>query len=80
MSSNHSPEFWKFLDDVLFPVGRDMELADLDTDFQRLLWMSILLVLAENLTPLLELQNYILGRLRIETWLFDNDIAWNWKG
>ncbi|SJK98086.1 uncharacterized protein ARMOST_01343 [Armillaria ostoyae] len=41
-----------------------MELVDLDTDLQRLLWTSILLVLAENLTPLLELQNYINSRLR----------------
>ncbi len=50
MSAKDSPEFWKILDDVLFPVGRDMELIDLDTDLQRLLWTSILLVLTENLS------------------------------
>ncbi|KAK0241171.1 hypothetical protein EDD85DRAFT_948261 [Armillaria nabsnona] len=64
MSSKDSPEFWKVLDNVLFPVGRDIELIDLDTDLQRFLWTSIILVLTENLTPLLELHNYIRSCLR----------------
>ncbi|SJK98084.1 uncharacterized protein ARMOST_01341 [Armillaria ostoyae] len=48
-SSTYSPEFQKLLGDALFPLRCDTELVDLDTDLQRLLWTSILLVLLENL-------------------------------
>ncbi len=61
MSSKDSPEFWKILDDVLFPVGREIELVDLDTDLQRLLWTSILLVLAENLSESFYESRFVLG-------------------
>ncbi|KAK0459239.1 uncharacterized protein EV420DRAFT_310225 [Desarmillaria tabescens] len=57
-STTHSPEFQKLLNDTLFPLRCDIELVDLDTDLQRLLWTSILLELLGNLKPLLELQDY----------------------
>ncbi|PBK87001.1 hypothetical protein ARMGADRAFT_1017031 [Armillaria gallica] len=49
-SSTYSPEFQKLLSDALFPLSCDTELVDLDTDLQRLLWTSILLILLDNLS------------------------------
>ncbi|KAK0241187.1 hypothetical protein EDD85DRAFT_392117 [Armillaria nabsnona] len=63
-SSTYSPEFQKLLGDALFPLCCDTELVDLDADLQRLLWTSILLVLLDNLRPLMELQKHFESCIR----------------
>ncbi|KAK0459255.1 uncharacterized protein EV420DRAFT_310896 [Desarmillaria tabescens] len=60
----HTPQFWKLMEDAIFPLRQDVELIELD--LQRLLWTSILLLLTQNIritwgSMITGVQEYISG-------------------
>ncbi|KAK0459251.1 uncharacterized protein EV420DRAFT_310780 [Desarmillaria tabescens] len=57
----HAPEFWKLMEDAIFPLRQDVELIELD--LQRLLWTSILLLLTQNIKPLSQLLEEVVDHI-----------------